>query len=437
MDSGLIIAIFIGGLIILLALRVPVFISLMLVSLAVSIKLFGTEPGSLLIVRTVFSSVRVYYLVTIPLFALMGDLLFESGIAMGMIKSISALMGGGFRGRLCVIAIVAGTLFGVLSGSSLAATAMIGSLMIPDMVKSGYSKSISVGSVMGAGGMSMVIPPSGVAIIVGTFGQMSIGKLLIGGIVPGIILAFFNILVIVLWAVFIPSAAPKYEVQTIELKERLRIFAVNILPILSLMILLLLAIFYGVATPNEAAGLGVIGALAMVILYRKFSWGVLKRSLDRSVRLTGMIFMVMASASAYTQLLTLTGATKEFVNSVMALPLSPVGTMLMMIGILVLLGCFFEPISLIMLVLPLYLPVAISLGYNPIWFGLLFLINTDLADLTPPFGLYLFTMKGLLPKSFTMIDIYKGAIPFAMADLATILCMLAFPSLFTWLPSLM
>ena len=437
MDSGLIIAIFIGGLIILLALRVPVFISLMLVSLAVSIKLFGTEPGSLLIVRTVFSSVRVYYLVTIPLFALMGDLLFESGIAMGMIKSISALMGGGFRGRLCVIAIVAGTLFGVLSGSSLAATAMIGSLMIPDMVKSGYSKSISVGSVMGAGGMSMVIPPSGVAIIIGTFGQMSIGKLLIGGIVPGIILAFFNILVIVLWAVFIPSAAPKYEVQTIELKERLRIFAVNILPILSLMILLLLAIFYGVATPNEAAGLGVIGALAMVILYRKFSWGVLKRSLDRSVRLTGMIFMVMASASAYTQLLTLTGATKEFVNSVMALPLSPVGTMLMMIGILVLLGCFFEPISLIMLVLPLYLPVAISLGYNPIWFGLLFLINTDLADLTPPFGLYLFTMKGLLPKSFTMIDIYKGAIPFAMADLATILCMLAFPSLFTWLPSLM
>lgn len=431
------IAIFIGGLIILLALRVPVFISLMLVSLAVSIKLFGTEPGSLLIVRTVFSSVRVYYLVTIPLFALMGDLLFESGIAMGMIKSISALMGGGFRGRLCVIAIVAGTLFGVLSGSSLAATAMIGSLMIPDMVKSGYSKSISVGSVMGAGGMSMVIPPSGVAIIVGTFGQMSIGKLLIGGIVPGIILAFFNILVIVLWTVFIPSAAPKYEVQTIELKERLRIFAVNILPILSLMILLLLAIFYGVATPNEAAGLGVIGALAMVILYRKFSWGVLKRSLDRSVRLTGMIFMVMASASAYTQLLTLTGATKEFVNSVMALPLSPVGTMLMMIGILVLLGCFFEPISLIMLVLPLYLPVAISLGYNPIWFGLLFLINTDLADLTPPFGLYLFTMKGLLPKSFTMIDIYKGAIPFAMADLATILCMLAFPSLFTWLPSLM
>jgi tripartite ATP-independent transporter DctM subunit len=437
MDSGLIIAIFIGGLIILLALRVPVFISLMLVSLAVSIKLFGTEPGSLLIVRTVFSSVRVYYLVTIPLFALMGDLLFESGIAMGMIKSISALMGGGFRGRLCVIAIVAGTLFGVLSGSSLAATAMIGSLMIPDMVKSGYSKSISVGSVMGAGGMSMVIPPSGVAIIIGTFGQMSIGKLLIGGIVPGIILAFFNILVIVLWTVFIPSAAPKYEVQTIELKERLRIFAVNILPILSLMILLLLAIFYGVATPNEAAGLGVIGALAMVILYRKFSWGVLKRSLDRSVRLTGMIFMVMASASAYTQLLTLTGATKEFVNSVMALPLSPVGTMLMMIGILVLLGCFFEPISLIMLVLPLYLPVAISLGYNPIWFGLLFLINTDLADLTPPFGLYLFTMKGLLPKSFTMIDIYKGAIPFAMADLATILCMLAFPSLFTWLPSLM
>ena len=431
------IAIFIGGLIILLALRVPVFISLMLVSLAVSIKLFGTEPGSLLIVRTVFSSVRVYYLVTIPLFALMGDLLFESGIAMGMIKSISALMGGGFRGRLCVIAIVAGTLFGVLSGSSLAATAMIGSLMIPDMVKSGYSKSISVGSVMGAGGMSMVIPPSGVAIIIGTFGQMSIGKLLIGGIVPGIILAFFNILVIVLWTVFIPSAAPKYEVQTIELKERLRIFAVNILPILSLMILLLLAIFYGVATPNEAAGLGVIGALAMVILYRKFSWGVLKRSLDRSVRLTGMIFMVMASASAYTQLLTLTGATKEFVNSVMALPLSPVGTMLMMIGILVLLGCFFEPISLIMLVLPLYLPVAISLGYNPIWFGLLFLINTDLADLTPPFGLYLFTMKGLLPKSFTMIDIYKGAIPFAMADLATILCMLAFPSLFTWLPSLM
>ena len=109
----------------------------------------------------------------------------------------------------------------------------------------------------------------------------------------------------------------------------------------------------------------------------------------------------------------------------------------MMIGILVLLGCFFEPISLIMLVLPLYLPVAISLGYNPIWFGLLFLINTDLADLTPPFGLYLFTMKGLLPKSFTMIDIYKGARPFAMADLATILCMLAFPSLFTWLPSLM
>ena len=166
----------------------------------------------------------------------------------------------------------------------------------------------------------MVIPPSGVAIIIGTFGQMSIGKLLIGGIVPGIILAFFNILVIVLWTVFIPSAAPKYEVQTIELKERLRIFAVNILPILSLMILLLLAIFYGVATPNEAAGLGVIGALAMVILYRKFSWGVLKRSLDRSVRLTGMIFMVMASASAYTQLLTLTGATKEFVNSVMALP---------------------------------------------------------------------------------------------------------------------
>lgn len=437
MDLTLLFLLFIGGLVLFVILRVPIFISLLIVTFIVSAVKFGIISGPSLIMRSTFQAIQAYYLVTIPLFTLMGALLFHSGIAMHMINSISNIIGGSFRGRLCMIAIITGTLFGVLSGSALGAVAMLGALMIPDMLKSGYGKSISVGSILGAGGMSMVLPPSGVAIIVGTFGEMSIGRLLIGGLVPGIILAIFNLLVILIWAHFVPAAAPAFKAEKVPAIEKIKDITINILPIMAMVVALLLALFFGIATPNEASGLGVIGALILTIIYRKLKWSVLKQSMIETIRITGIIFIIMAAAASYTQLLALTGVSREFVNLFINLPISPTATMLLMILVVIFLGCFFEPISILMLVLPIYIPIATALGYDPIWLGLVFLINVDLAGLTPPFGLYLFTIKGIIPKDFTMFDVYKGAIPFAFADIATILVMLAYPPLFTWLPNLM
>lgn len=419
-----------------MSIGIPVGFSFLTVILILSIFIVGPVTGPRLMIRSLFDTMSAMHWLTIPQFVLMGQILFVSGVAQKVLDAVSQWFGI-IPGRLSLITVMGGTLFGVLSGSALATTASLGSLLAPDMQKRGYSKVMTAGPILAAGGMAMVLPPSAVAIIVGTIGDISIGRLLIGGIVPGVVLAIGNLGYILIRCAFKPDEAPRYKAAYTPWKDRFVTLFKDVIPLMSLLFLVIGTIFWGVATPNEAASLGCAGAFLIVVLKNKLNISVILNTLKGTASVTGMIFFIIAGAAGFTQLLNYTGATRSFVEIFLNLPVSDILIVVFMLFTVILLGCVMEPTSILMIVLPLYMPLIHAMGYNPVWFGLMLLITMDLANITPPFGLALFVLKGTLPKSFSMVDVYKSSLPFALVDLSVIIFMMAYPPLFVFLPNMM
>jgi tripartite ATP-independent transporter DctM subunit len=340
-------------------------------------------------------------------------------------------------GRLAVIAIVSGTVFSAISGSTIATTALLGSLMLPTMLARGYDRRMAMGPIIGIGGVDMLIPPSALAVLLGSLAGISISGLLIGGIVPGLILSVTFIGYIVLRASLNPALAPDDDTPPAPGAARWLPFLVHVLPLLLIFAVVVGAMTAGWATPTEAAALGAAGTIVAAMLYRSLTWAHLMQALIGTVAVSGTILFIIVGATTFSQVLSFSGATNGIVSLVTAQDLAPTVIIIGMMVTLLFLGCFVDQVSMMLITLPFFMPLVQQFGLDPVWFGVLFLICMQLGLLTPPFGLLLFTMKGVAPPDVTMNDVFLAAIPYVAFGLLVMVLVFLWPPLATWLPSLL
>jgi tripartite ATP-independent transporter DctM subunit len=425
-----------GGLLIVMATGLPVAFCFMFINIIGVTILWGGAKGLQQLSLSMWESVSTFSLLPIPMFVLMGELMFLTGMGYRMLDAINKWLGR-LPGRLALLSVATASLFSVMSGSTTGTTAMLGSLLVPEMERRGYKKPISIGSVMGSGGLAMLIPPSALAILLASLAGISIAKLLIAGIVPGLIIACFYSIYIVGRCYLQPSIAPPYEVEPISLKEKAIATVKYALPLGIVIFLVLGLIFLGVATPSEAAALGALGTLIIAFFYGGLTWEVFSKALTGTMKITVMILIIITGSKAFSQILAYTGATRSLVTFMLDLPLAPVLLIIVTQLILLFMGTFMSAVPMMMITLPIFMPLVDALGFNSVWFGLLFLINIEMGQTTPPFGLLLFVMKGVAPAGTTMGDIYKAGIPFLICDLVTMGLITAFPIIALWLPNIM
>lgn len=436
MDWWLFLILFFSVFLFLLAIGVPVAFAFILVNLASVMMLMGTMAGPFQMIMNMFDALSIFTIAPVPLFILLGEILFHSGMAMRALDVLSRLLGK-LPGRLSVLANLGGTIFAALSGSPMANTAMLGSILVPEMEKRGYSRLMTIGPIMATGGVAMIIPPSILSVIYATIAEISIAKLLIAGVIPGIIMAANYMTYIIAACTLKPELAPPYAFERIPGRDKFILFMRNVAPLSILMFLVLGLIFVGVATPTESAAVGVVGALIMAIFYRGFTWEMIKKSVTATTRITGMIFLIVAGSTIFSQIMAYTGATRGVTELIVGLPLPSTLKILSMLFIVFLLGIFIDQISIMMITIPLFVPVVTALGIDPYWFAILMLIDLEIALTTPPFGVLLFIMKGVAPRGTTMGDIYRSVFPFVTCDSFAVFLVMLFPALATWLPGLM
>ncbi|ARP97677.1 TRAP transporter large permease [Pseudorhodoplanes sinuspersici] len=426
-----------GGLCFIMALGLPVAIAFLAINLVGAWIFLGGESGLIQFNRNAVQSVTSFALTPIPFFVLMGEVLFQSGVAMKAIDAFALLIRR-VPGRLSVIAIVAGTVFSAISGSTIATTALLGSLMLPTMLARGYHPKMAMGPIMGIGGVDMLIPPSALTVLLGSLAGISISGLLIGGIVPGLMLSGLFIGYIILRALMNPELAPAETLEaTPSAWERWGPFLIYVLPLLSIFGLVVGAMSAGWATPTEAAALGATGTIIAAIAYRGLTIDNLMKSLLGTVAISGTILFIIVGATTFSQVLSFSGVVNGIIGLITGQGLSTMTVLIGMILILLFLGCFVDQVSMMLITLPFFMPLVIKLGIDPIWFGIIFLICMQLGLLTPPFGLLLYTMKGVAPKTITMNQVYMAATPYVLFGLFVLAAIIMFPQLATWLPSLL
>ena len=397
---------------------------------------FGGGIGLEQLIISIYTTTNSFILLPIPLFILMGEVMFHSGIAPVLIKVVDKWLGR-LPGRLGLLAVGAGTLFSTLTGTSMASVAMLGSVLAPEMEKQGYKKPMSLGPILGSGGIAMMIPPSSLAVLLGAIAEVSIGRILIAIIIPGLVMAVLYAAYIIIRCWLQPSIAPSYELEVVTKSEKIRDLVKYVLPQGIVIFLVIGVIFLGVATPSEAAATGSVGTIALAFLYRRMNWDVFKKSIIGTLSVSGMIFLIIAGATAFSQILAFSGATNGLSDIVMNLQLPPTVIIFIMMGIVLFLGSFMDVVAIMMITLPIFIPVVKSLDYNTVWFSVLFLLNLEMAMTTPPFGMSLFVMKGVAPEDTKMMDIYTAGLPFLGLDLIVMIFIIFFPPLALWLPTFM
>jgi tripartite ATP-independent transporter DctM subunit len=344
---------------------------------------------------------------------------------------------GNLRGRLSLLAIIMGVIIGALSGSTIATCALLGTILLPDMLKRGYSKSMSLGPLMGVGTVDALIPPNALTVVLASLANIDVGQLLIAGIVPGIIMSFLYFVYVVLWCHIFPKEAPMYDVPHVPLKEKVMATVQYLLPLGFIIFMVIGLIFLGVATPTEAAATGTLGSFILALLYRRLNWGIIKKSVLGTVKVTAMIFMIIIVSTTYGEILAFTGAAAGMTSFITYLTIPPIVIVIGMLVVILIMGCFMETVAIMMITIPIYMPVVNTFGYNTVWFGVLMLIALETGLITPPFGVTLFVMKGVAPPDITMSDIWRAVTPYVIIDVLCIALVLAMPILATVVPSLM
>ena len=425
-----------GSVIFLMALGMPVALAF-LASNVLGVCLFmGGLGGINQLIANATSSITSFILVPVPLFVLMGSLFFHSGLARRVFDALDLCIGN-LRGRLAYLTVLNGTIFATLSGSSMANTAMLGSLMVPEMRRRGYKTSLAVGPILGCGGLAILIPPSTLAVLLASLARIDVGALLVAGILPGLLLAGFYILLISLQLRLDPDAAPAYPVPAVTPSQKLKAIALNILPMGLLVFAVVGLIILGIATPSEAAAFGVLAVVILAVFFRALTLESLKRAAVDGVRITGMTFLILIGSSTFSQILAFSGATSGFINLAADLDLAPLTMLLCMLAVLLILGMFMDQLSMMLLTLPIFMPIAASLGFDPIWFAVIILLALEISLTTPPFGLLLFVMLGAVSKDIRFDQVVLAALPYIASAMIVTILIIAWPSLALFLPSLM
>ena len=424
-----------GGSTLLLFLGLPVAFTFIAVNLLGAAIWMGGEPGMVQLARNAVGSVASFALTPIPLFVLMGEILFHTGLAVKVIDGIERIVRD-LPGRLAVVAVVAGTVFSAISGSTIATTAMLGSLMVPVMLARGYHPTMAAGPIMAIGAVDMLIPPSALTVLLGSLSGISISKLLVGGIAPGLILSAIFVVYIVVRVKLDPSLAPATVVERRQGFERYRLFLQYVIPLVGIFALVVASMVAGWATPTESAAIGAFATVALALLYRALTRANLLAALRGTMAISGMILFIIVGATTFSQILSFSGASNGLVSAITGKGLSPMAILAAMMLVLIILGIFVDQVSMMLITLPIFMPVVQQLGIDLVWFGVLFLICMQLGLLLPPHGLLLMTMKGVAPPQVTMAHIYQAVTPYVIISLLVLTLIFFVPGVATWLPNL-
>jgi len=425
-----------GGSTVLLFIGLPVAFSFMAINIVGAILFLGGDAGLSQMLRNSAAAVINFSLTPIPLFVLMGEVLFHTGLALKVIDGIERLVRQ-VPGRLAVVAVVAGTVFSAISGSTIATTAMLGSLMLPVMLARGYNPVLATGPIMAIGAVDMLIPPSALTVLLGSLSGISISKLLIGGVVPGLMLSVAFVGYIIVRATANPALAPATVVEEKSGWARYELLVCYVLPLVSIFVVVIGAMSGGIATPTESAALGALATMALAGAYRSLSLDALLKALRGTVGISAMILFIILGATTFSQILSFSGATEGIVSNILGAGLTPFAILAGMMLLLIFLGIFVDQVSMMLITLPVFMPIVQRLDIDLIWFGVLYLICMQLGLLLPPHGLLLMTMKGVAPKEVTMAHIFRAVVPYVAMSLVLLIVIIMVPAIATWLPNVL
>lgn len=429
-----------GILTVLLLIGLPAAFAFLAINLVGAVVYLGGEPGLMQVVRNGVASVTNFSLTPIPFFVLMGEVLFHTGVAMKAIDAFDGLIRR-VPARMAVIAVVAGTVFSAISGSTIATTAMLGSLLLPEMLKRGYHPRMAMGPIMAIGGVDMLVPPSAITVLLGSLAGISISGLLIAGVVPGLLLAVFFVGWIVLRAWMNPHLAPPTEPDPAHAAlsgwARWRPFVLHVLPLLTIFVVVIASMAAGWATPTESAAIGAFATVVMAAVYRALTPAALGKALSGTAAISGVILFIIVGATTFAQILSFSGGTNGLVDLVRGAGASQWAVLFGMMAILLVLGCFLDQVSIMLITLPFFMPLVQHFGFDLLWFGVMYLICMQLGLLTPPFGMLLFTMRGVAPKSIPTVEIFRAVTPYVVMGVAMLALVMLVPALATWLPAVL
>ena len=416
----------------LLALGFPIAFTMSGLAILGTLYVWGWS-GLYMIVSTSFANSNNFIYIAIPLFLLMANFLQSSGMGDDMYEIIYR-WAGKIRGGLASGTVLISGIFGAMSGISSVATVTMGLIAAPSMLKRGYNQSMVLGSIMAGGTLGILIPPSIIMVVYAGVAEVSVGKMFMGGVLPGILLMLLYIGYISIYCFIKPEMGPTVE-TSFTLKEKFVALKGFALPML-LIFLVLGLIYTGVATPTEAAGIGAFGSFLCMAVYGKLNYGNVKKALITTLTTNAMIMWIIMGASCFSHFIAVAGI-HDVINGALAdLHIWRWWVVIIMQLIFLVLGMFLNPAAIVMLCGPLFVPIIVDLGFDPLWFGILFVINMEMGYLTPPFGLNLFIMKGIMPQ-VTMAHIYKAIVPFILLQGICLILVMIFPQLALWLSSMM
>ena len=430
-------AFLLGMIITMMAIGVPVAFAFLTTNIIGWMYFTGWDPGSILqVVDNSTILITRFTLGPVPMFILMGSIFFHTGLAIRVFDGLDVLFGR-LPGRLCFLTVAGGSIFSTLTGSSMANTAMLGSMMVPEMQRRGYNKRMSMGPILGTGGLAMIIPPSALGVLLASIASIDVGRLLIAGLIPGFTLAalYAGMIAIQLW--INPEGAPAYDVEPSTAKQKIKVVCTNILPMSFVIFMVVGFIIFGWSTPTEAAAIGVLAVMLLAVSFRVLTRAAVITSVDGTIRVAAMVFFILMNSTVFSQLLAYSGASQGMIEWATGFDVHRLMVLLVMFFVLLLLGMFMDATSMMLITVPIFFPLAQQLGFDLVWFGLFVLMTIEMAGTTPPFGLLLYVMIGVAPKGTTLFQVASAAFPFLVCDTILILILVMWPGLALWLPSFM
>ena len=427
---------FVAAFIVLLLAGLPLAFATGAVAVVFTYFLFG-EPGLTLIVSRVFTLMGNYVLVSVPLFIFMACILERAGVAEAIFHTVH-VWAGRMRGGLAVAVIISCALMAAMVGVIGAEIVTMGVVALPAMLSRGYKKDLALGCICAGGGLATLIPPSVVFIMWGLTAGVSIGQLYMAGVMPGLMLAAMYIAYIIVRCRLQPEIAPPATAEelAIPLSEKLALLRDLLLPS-AVAFSVLGSLYLGWATPTEAAGVGVLGAMLAAAVNRRLTWANMKIAVADTTKVTVMLYWLFFGSSALIGVYTLAGGTRLIQDTMTGLPVGPIGVILIIQAIWIVHGCFIDWIGILLLTAPIFVPVASALGFDLVWLGVLFCMNMQISYISPPFGPAAFYLKGVVPKSVTLNDIFASIWPYLIIQFVALGLVIAFPQIVLWLPGTM
>jgi len=428
--------IIVGSMILLMMVGIPLGIVTLTVSIGTALAYFGL-PGLFLVASNAQGLLEAYPLVAVPLFVLMANILERSGVAEDLFDAMSIIAGrlrGGVAVQTTLVAVLMAAMTGIMGGEIV----MLGLIALPQMLRLGYDKKLAMGTICAGGSLATLIPPSVIMIIYGLAANVSISDLFLGGFLPGLLLASLYIIYILIRCHIQPHLAPLPPAGVIgmEKSERTAKMKGLILPML-LILWVLGSIYGGIATVTEAAAVGVFGAVVAAYVRKKLTWAMIQEALRKTMITVGTIIWLVLGAVSFVGIYNVIGG-NEFVQGLLqGLDLPPLGIIFVIMGILIILGTFMEWIAIAYITVPIFAPVVVSLGFDPIWFGVLFVMNIQIYFLSPPFGPACFWLKSVAPPDITLNNIFAAVIPFIGLQIIGLMLVMFFPIIVMLLPNYM